>query len=111
MGAVFLLSRECSVGRRICELRGRDAYVAYLEDTTGVFPFAQDTVRGLYVIWPPQASPSQPTSAGATIWTTTSYCAFCCASEGTAMRKVMYLPESEYVAWYWEKVKPVSGSL
>jgi hypothetical protein len=86
-------------------------YVAYRDDTTALPPFDQDTVRGLYVIAPPQASPSQPTSDGETIWMTESYLLFCDASEGTAMRKVMYLPLSEYVAWYWEKVKPVSGSL
>lgn len=60
---------------------------------------------------PPQARPSQPTSEGATIWMTASYFVFCCASDGTAMRNVMYLPESAYAPWYWEKVKPVSGSL
>ena len=66
------------------------SYVAHREDTVTPFPLGQPTVRGLFAIFPPHATPAQPVDdIGATICSRISKGA--ALTSGMAMRKVMSL--------------------
>ena len=72
----ILLRRGVAAFVRVREncgyFRIKVTYVAHREDTVGFWPLGYATVRGLRIILPPQARPTQPRELGATTWSTTS---------------------------------------